>query len=262
WFSTKINLSYVDYWVLVFLVVLFLVVYKKKKVFSDVFLLLSIFFLSLKYVRHIPFFAITAFSILPLYAESFVNGGSKTAGSSLKPAVLIFLSFTAGLLLFVEVPRWEKYGLKIHAAKTHYPLWEAQFLNDNAFSGNVLVDFDWGEYCIWKLAPRCRVSIDGRYKTVYRREFIDAYFSFLDAKNGWRDFLAAYPHDWLLIRKTWLVADYLIGHPDWVLLNDLRFSPALFMVRRGSLPYKALKEMSDKGAVKIMPIRRQEEFFH
>ena len=33
--------------------------------------------------------------------------------------------------------------------------------------GRLLVWFDWGEYAIWHLAPRLRVSIDGRRETVY-----------------------------------------------------------------------------------------------
>ena len=33
--------------------------------------------------------------------------------------------------------------------------------------GRIITYFDWGEYAIWHLAPRLRVSIDGRRETIY-----------------------------------------------------------------------------------------------
>jgi hypothetical protein len=36
-----------------------------------------------------------------------------------------------------------------------------------ATRGRIITFFDWGEYAIWHLAPRLRVSIDGRRETIY-----------------------------------------------------------------------------------------------
>jgi hypothetical protein len=33
--------------------------------------------------------------------------------------------------------------------------------------GRLIVEFNWGEYAIWHMAPRLRVSVDGRRETVY-----------------------------------------------------------------------------------------------
>jgi len=40
-------------------------------------------------------------------------------------------------------------------------------LEQTAGPGRLVVFFDWGEYAIWHLGPRIRVSIDGRRETVY-----------------------------------------------------------------------------------------------
>ncbi|HPK70297.1 MAG TPA: hypothetical protein PLN93_00010 [Vicinamibacterales bacterium] len=42
-----------------------------------------------------------------------------------------------------------------------------QFLRDNPIRGRLLTYFDYGEIAIWHLAPRVRVSYDGRRETVY-----------------------------------------------------------------------------------------------
>ena len=58
------------------------------------------------------------------------------------------------------------------------------FLNAQP-AGRVLVWFDWGEYAIWHLAPRMRVSIDGRRETTYSANVQDQHLRFyFDAAGG------------------------------------------------------------------------------
>lgn len=58
------------------------------------------------------------------------------------------------------------------------------FLNTQP-AGRVLVWFDWGEYGIWHLAPRMRVSIDGRRETTYSAMLQDQHLRFyFDAEGG------------------------------------------------------------------------------
>ncbi len=56
-----------------------------------------------------------------------------------------------------------------------FPVYAVKFLKDNNVKGNILVPFDWGEYAIWKLYPDNRVSIDGRFDTVYPIDVIKDY---------------------------------------------------------------------------------------
>lgn len=71
------------------------------------------------------------------------------------------------------------------------------FLNTEPPGARVLVWFDWSEYGIWHLAPRMRVSIDGRRETVYSPSLQDRHMRFyFDAPGG-----SALPRD--------LSADYI-----------------------------------------------------
>ena len=44
-------------------------------------------------------------------------------------------------------------------------------------SQGLLLPFEWGEYAIWHLWPACRVSVDGRFRTVYPEEILEAHYA-------------------------------------------------------------------------------------
>jgi len=48
-----------------------------------------------------------------------------------------------------------------------YPVNAVSFLADSNESGDLLVDFNTGGYALWRLYPKFRISMDGRYETVY-----------------------------------------------------------------------------------------------
>ena len=48
-----------------------------------------------------------------------------------------------------------------------YPVRAVEFLSRNRIDGKLDSGFNWGEYCLFKLYPRCTVFCDGRYETVY-----------------------------------------------------------------------------------------------
>jgi hypothetical protein len=50
-----------------------------------------------------------------------------------------------------------------------------RFFEVNSFQGNVLTWFDWGQYAIGHLAPRVKVSMDGRRETVYSDDLFDSH---------------------------------------------------------------------------------------
>jgi hypothetical protein len=71
------------------------------------------------------------------------------------------------------------------------------FLNSQPADRRVLLWFDWGGYALWHLAPRMRISMDGRRETVYSPELQDRHLRFyFDAPGG-----ASLPTD--------LTADYV-----------------------------------------------------
>lgn len=58
------------------------------------------------------------------------------------------------------------------------------FLARHAPRANVLTHFDWGQYAIWHLGPRLRVSMDGRRETVYSDALVRAHVRLYDDAPG------------------------------------------------------------------------------
>jgi hypothetical protein len=83
-----------------------------------------------------------------------------------------------------------------------YPAGAVAFMNEHDLHGNVLCDFDWGEYFIWHAAPRSKVFIDGRYDTVYPEKVIIDYVDFYFNLGHAAEVLKSYPHDFVLIPPT------------------------------------------------------------
>jgi hypothetical protein len=84
-----------------------------------------------------------------------------------------------------------------------------QLLSD-AESGRVVTYFNWGEYAIWHLGPRLRVSMDGRRETVYSDKRIAEHDAIVAGRPAGLDALAAWQSEyvWLpatsVTTKTWL----------------------------------------------------------
>lgn len=51
-----------------------------------------------------------------------------------------------------------------------FPVTAADWLYHERSGGNVLVDFNYGSFALWRLYPKYRISIDGRYEEVYPNE--------------------------------------------------------------------------------------------
>jgi hypothetical protein len=64
----------------------------------------------------------------------------------------------------------------------------AHFIRDQRLEGRMLTWFDWGEYAIWHLSPRIRVSIDGRRETVYTNDVVSRHLAFYAGMPGSEDY--------------------------------------------------------------------------
>jgi hypothetical protein len=128
---------------------------------------------------------------------------------------------TAGGLFSTRLKTWEP-----------VPSGALAFMSAHGLQGNILNDFDWGNYLIWHCAPRCRVFIDGRSELVYSNRLIDEYVAFLDRRPGSENILEAYPNDLVLIKPDTGAYQTLIAAHRWKLIYRDPVS-ALFVKTRG-----------------------------
>ena len=97
----------------------------------------------------------------------------------------------------------------------YYPVGAVDFLQKSRLSGNILNEFNWGEYLIWVLQPSCKVVMDGRYETVYDDNLCQLRAEFFYGRPGWREFLEKYPPDLILVDRRSKVYPLLKAAPDW-----------------------------------------------
>lgn len=96
-----------------------------------------------------------------------------------------------------------------------YPTGAVTFIQRHALTGNLLADFDWGEYLLWTLYPQVRIAIDGRYETVYPEKVVRPYMDFIFARADWQRFLQDYPPDMILIKNNSRICKLLQADANW-----------------------------------------------
>lgn len=98
------------------------------------------------------------------------------------------------------------------------PTGAVSFMNQHQLHGNVLGEFDWGEYLIWHLAPQSKVFIDGRYDTVYPAKIIEDYLDFATDRPSAERVLKIYPHDLVMVRVQSPAFRLMSERRDWKLI--------------------------------------------
>lgn len=187
---------------------------------EDAALLAATFLAGLLVVRHQVFFALAAAALLP----SRWGEPGKAIG---KPALAILalalalnffafglqarLAFRLGNPMTVATPE----GPGAALTSVDYPVEAAGRLMRMDFAGNLLTEFEWGEYVIWALSPGVRVAFDGRYDTVFPESVCREYLDFIRGRPGWEEFLARYPHDAVLARKDGSLYRLMLRAPGW-----------------------------------------------
>ena len=174
---------------------------------------------ALMHQRHTPVFAIVA---APYLTESISLLVRKTDVSKRIRtfSVHILLSVFFLLLISYQVAfagyKCIKAEWNIIVSPAEYPISAVRFLKQNGIKGNILIPFEWGEYAIWKLYPDCKVSIDGRFRTVYPQEILKDHFEAAGDEARLKDLLDKYPADIILGRQNPLYQRLISTQNRWI----------------------------------------------
>jgi hypothetical protein len=174
--------------------------------------LLVTLFLGLRHIRHLVFFGLAFEVYLPVLLTAYFQKLMQRPGLKIwvprlvrKTPTLVLVVLLIGLFSY-RIANCNPLQLKIPAEPNahsptdmYYPVGAVEYIQRMHLSGKLLVRFGWGEYCLWKLYPQCRIAIDGRYETVYPHKVTKPYFNFLFARKGWLKFLQEYPPNMILI---------------------------------------------------------------
>jgi hypothetical protein len=83
-----------------------------------------------------------------------------------------------------------------------YPAGAVDYLAANRFTGNVMVQFEYGAFVTWKLYPAALVSLDSRYEAAYPNWWVAEVQRFYDAQPGWKTTLSSLPTDVVLVQRA------------------------------------------------------------
>lgn len=124
--------------------------------------------------RHAPFFALAAAALLPALF------GNLRERRWVAPAMAGLYAIVAALLLWHFLPAA---SLQVYAPVGLFPVRECDILDRAGFEGHAAVPFDWGSYTAWRLYPRVKVSIDGRYEETFPETTFEANACFFDREG-------------------------------------------------------------------------------
>jgi hypothetical protein len=189
--------------------------------------------------RHAPFLGLAALVYAGPYLERWRVRIEPVAASYVGLAAMVAWKFLPQASLEPEVP------------SSFYPVGAVGTLDQAGIEGNLAVPFRWGSYASWRLAPRIKVSMDGRYEEAYPDATFEMNHAFFyrDGAN-WDRLLRQHRVDFIILelRTTRLRPDDLLARGYEVVRVDP--TSALF-ARRELAP--ALRET----AARLSPTARE-----
>jgi hypothetical protein len=185
-------------------------------------------------VRHVPLFAL---AVAALAGHHVVDGAKRVASDiahlserSTVPAGLGAgaLALTAVILVALAVPHFR--CIRVRAGE--FPVHAIARLQRSGIRGALAIHFDWGQYAIWHVGAKIRVSDDGRRETVYSDQVRGLNDRFTSGTGQWDDLLHRRGVDIALVSKEFPVSNLMRREPGWRLIYEDSLS-ALF-AREGS----------------------------
>ncbi len=212
-------------------------------------------------VRHAPLFGVAAAAL----AGRHIADAWRTAVAGLAPSLasvrpaLVFrraaqpwrrvwpwaLAVTGAVLAAVSLP---SFGC-VRVLAGDVPSGAVGVLDRSGARGNLAVHFDWGEYAIWRLAPRFKVSVDGRRETVYSAGALEENLRFMQGVGAWDSLLVKRDTQVALVKRDFPSYSLMKLVPGWSPVYEDAQS-ALFV--RADSPDRAALERA-AGAVAREP---------
>jgi hypothetical protein len=184
-------------------------------------------YMGLKHLRHQVFFLLAVGAYLPVLFEAYgkkLLSSPPLASWESRSGRLVVAALALCLITIYGMKALRNDHLSLYLPATpdksrvvgiHYPVGAVKFMRTHDLSGNILNEFNWGEYLIWALHPSCKVAMDGRYETVYGDSLCRLHSEFVFGRPDWRKFLEQYPPDLILVDPQSKVYALLQASPDW-----------------------------------------------
>lgn len=184
-------------------------------------------------IRHLPFFYMTSLVFIGEHAENAWNKVKpQKMGGFHWPIWMASLPMVIAAALLIRESGQNPN--RIQLLDFEFPISAVALLKQNNISGNLINEFEWGEYIIWHLGPQIKVSTDGRRETIYSTAIYQQNLDFFFGTNDWDALLRQHWADMALVRKSNPGYHLLKLMPDWLMVFEDSKS-ALFVNRDSTL---------------------------
>lgn len=210
--------------------------------------------LALRHQRHTPVFALCAAAPLasqltaalrrigPLLPFALSVASRRMIGAAMVVLALLQLGLAG--------KRHHESGWRMVYDPSEYPVRAVRALHAAGARGNLAVPLDWGEYVLWFLAPEIKVSLDGRFATVFPERVVEDNFNFFAGAPGWRRLIDAYPTQAALVPAG--APCPIRTLPDWRLAYRDRWAEVY--VRSSAAESMGLSDLPFKPPAQQLPI--------
>ncbi len=175
--------------------------------------------------RHLSLFALTFAVFLAEYLADVWGGAGAAAATASSPVPVAAARSHRGLVVAVvwlvavfmglgAMPRFGCIPIRPRLA-TALPVRAVGWLKDSRAGGQLAIHFNYGEYAIWHLADRFKVSMDGRRETVYPDSIYQQALRFQSGRDDWDAVLDEYPSDVALVPRDGPTYNLLELKPGW-----------------------------------------------
>ena len=167
--------------------------------------------------RHTPFFGVAALAMAGPFLHTVLADLAAWLPprwrATFSPALTATMLYGA-IAIYVAVNFLPNVSFQVWAPVGHDPVREVDILSLAQAEGNLAMPFEWGCYCSWRLYPRIKISMDGRYETTFPESTFDLNLNFYEKSGSdWDRLIRDYQVDYVILElaRTRLRPEDLLG---------------------------------------------------
>ena len=156
--------------------------------------------------RHAPFFGVAALAFAGPFLQTALADFAARLPQALRAAVKPSLAIAAlygFVAIFIAAHSLPNASFILLSPVGHDPVRKVDILSRARAEGNLATPFGWGGYCSWRLYPRIKISIDGRYETTFPESTFEMNDDFYQKRGtNWDRLIRDYPVDYVILEFT------------------------------------------------------------
>ncbi|MCH8333367.1 hypothetical protein IIC65_05490 [Candidatus Sumerlaeota bacterium] len=156
--------------------------------------------------RHVPFFGLCALCCLGPYAQCALSDLARLVPARLHRRLRPFAALAvlyASIFITISIRYMPESSFSVLAPTGFYPVREVDILMYSGAEGNVAVPFRWGSYVMWRLHPKIKVSMDGRYEEVYPESTFEMNLAFFrKTPPDWDRLIVEHEVDYVMLNLS------------------------------------------------------------